>query len=94
MHFVICRQMDRDGLLNCEDEVQLYCLHKSFVPLIKDSLEEFKVKWNGHPIRTAGFMNPAQLHLVGLHNLLRSAGENGKYYPELDQVLSYIYCSI
>ncbi|XP_057183896.1 uncharacterized protein LOC130550433 [Triplophysa rosa] len=46
--------LEREGLLNPEDEVHMYALHWTFLPQIQKHLEFFKDGWNHHGLRTEG----------------------------------------
>ena len=59
--------MEETGVLNIEDEVQLFCLHYVFIPRINNSLREFMTTWNHHPLSTERNRSPLQLWLTGEH---------------------------
>ena len=40
------------GILNPDDETDLYCLHFLFMPLIQNQLDCFRQAWAVHPLRT------------------------------------------
>lgn len=86
MEIFLCRKLENAGKLDRENEVDLYCLHFVFLPLIRAKLAEFKKTWNSHRVRTAGYLSPKQLHLVGLHILACRSKKENKSFPELDQV--------
>lgn len=54
------------GILNTEDEVDLYSLHYVFVPVIQKQLDVFRHAWACHPLRTEGNRSPQQLWILGL----------------------------
>ena len=43
--------MQDDGILDCNDERDLYALHYVFLPAIQASLDEFVRQWNNHGFR-------------------------------------------
>ena len=53
--------LEHEGLLYPDDEVQLYALHWSFLPHIQRHLQFFKDGWNHHRLRTEGNQSPHQL---------------------------------
>ena len=59
--------MEENGILNIDDEVQLFCLHYVFLPRINDSLQQFVTTWNHHPLRTESNLSPLQLWMTGEH---------------------------
>ena len=44
--------MQDHGILDCNDERDLYALHYVFLPAIQASLDEFVRQWNNHGLRT------------------------------------------
>lgn len=58
-------QLETDGVLNVDSEVDLYCLHQVFVNRINKSLSDFAHSWNNHSISTEGSMTPLQLFHTG-----------------------------
>ena len=44
--------MQDDGILDCNDERDLYALHYVFLPVIQASFDEFVRQWNNHGLRT------------------------------------------
>jgi hypothetical protein len=63
---VVCKykelflDMEQQGLLNTEDELQMAMLHLVFLPAIGDSLGKFQVGWNHHTMRGRNRGVPAQ----------------------------------
>ena len=57
-------------MLNCINEVDLYCLHYVFLPRINRNLAEFKESWNNHALSSEGNKTPYQLFFEGLHHAL------------------------
>ena len=50
--------MQDDGILDCNDERDLYALHYVFLPAIQASLDEFVRQWNNHGLRTMNSVSP------------------------------------
>ena len=61
----IFEQLETDGVLNIDNEVDLYCLHQVFVNRINKSLSDFTHSWNNHSLSTEGSMTPLQLFHTG-----------------------------
>ena len=57
--------MEQQGLLNCENESDLFCLHYIFLPRINASLKAFQSAWNHHPLSTEQNRSPMQLYTQG-----------------------------
>ena len=65
-HYVwLFTNMEEDGLLDCLNEHHLFALHYVYIPRIQRSLNEFKCKWNSHPVSTAENLSPEQLFISG-----------------------------
>ncbi|KAK6488864.1 hypothetical protein HHUSO_G7815, partial [Huso huso] len=57
------QSLESEGLLNPDKEIELFALHRCFVPQIQQHLFFFKDAWNHHGLRTAGNQSPLQLWL-------------------------------
>lgn len=53
--------LEEQGLLEPDNEVHLYALHWTFIPLIQKHLDSFKDGWNNHGLRTEHNQTPLQL---------------------------------
>lgn len=53
--------MQDEGILDCNDERDLYAMHYVFLPAIQASLDEFVRQWNNHGLRTVNSMSPLAL---------------------------------
>lgn len=81
-------------MLDPNDEIDLYCLHVVFVPLIQTFMDEFLNSWNLHPIRTTvGNRSPTRLYLLGLTEMRRLADLHGVLPTELTQVFYFLWSS-
>ena len=58
--------LKNEHLLDTLDELQLWCLHKVYIPRIKQSLEVFRQQMNNHPVRTEQNFSPNQLFIQGV----------------------------
>ena len=59
--------MEDVGILDANDEIDLYTLHYIFLPIIQMQLDLFKQAWACHPLRTERNRSPQQLWILGLH---------------------------
>lgn len=53
--------MEDKGILDVDDDIQLFCLHYVFLPRVQAKLEQFKRQHNNHKLRTEGSATPRQL---------------------------------
>ena len=53
-------------MLNPNNEVHLYCLHRVFLPKINHTLQEFESQCNHHPMRSEHNQSPDQLFISGI----------------------------
>jgi len=61
--------LERSGMLNPNDDIHLWCLHYTFLPLINRHLINWKNAWIHHPLRTERNSTPMQLWIRGLHSI-------------------------
>ena len=59
---LVFTELENAGVLNPDNEVDLYSLHFVFVPRINASLSTFVSAWNNHPLSTESNMSPLQLY--------------------------------
>ena len=79
--------MERKGILSRLSELDLYCLHVIFLPIIQQHVDEFVDAWNLHSIRTApSSMSPIRMFVRGLTSLRRRSISEGRRFTELLQV--------
>ncbi|KAF1389905.1 hypothetical protein PFLUV_G00052430 [Perca fluviatilis] len=64
LYYAIFIQLEAEGLLNPDQEIDLYALHRCFMPHIQHNLQLFKEAWNHHGLRTASHRSPLQLWLL------------------------------
>ena len=67
--------MENNGLLNSLNEVQLFALHYVYLPRINASLDEFKLQWNHHGIRTENHQTPLALFQVNVDDVPNDPAE-------------------
>jgi hypothetical protein len=85
--FFFHRKMERKGILSSISELDLYCLHVIFLPIIQQHVEEFVDAWNLHSIRTApSSMSPVRMFMRGLTSLRRRSVLERRRFTELVQV--------
>ena len=75
----IFNELESEEWLNPTNEVDLYCLHYIFLPLISSNLAGFQESWNCHSLSSEGSRTPYQLFTEGLSEVSSSqeTSENG-----------------
>ena len=68
--------MEDVGILDADDEIDLYTLHYIFIPMIQKQLDLFKQAWACHPLRTERNRSPQQLWILGLHAMSAQDEQN------------------
>ena len=66
VYYALFYGMEDDGVLNPDNEEDLFTLHYVFLPRINSQLEQFVNAWNRHPLRTENGLTPLQLWNRGL----------------------------
>lgn len=64
--------LERNNLLNPNDELDLAALHYVFIPRINTNLNKFKTSWNNHKLSTEKQKTPNQLYILGMLRLFGS----------------------
>ena len=88
--------LENHGVLDVANEVHLYCLHLVYIPLINKALQEFKDKWNSHPVTTEENYSPRQLWVQGMMQHIQDdyaavcAVANGELWPGMNMELKKI----
>lgn len=62
-------KMESDGMLDRNNDADLFCLHYAFLPVINKKLAEFREAHNNHAISTEGNRTPNQLFFLNHHLL-------------------------
>eukprot|EP00111_Clytia_hemisphaerica_P003587 TCONS_00010237-protein len=66
-HYIsLFRFMEENEILDRCNDLDLYCLHKVFLPRIQSSLDQFANGWNHHQISTERNKSPFQLFTCGM----------------------------
>lgn len=65
-YMAIFRHMEQCGILDANNEIDIFVLHFVYVPRISRSLQEFTQQWNHHGIRTASHCSPLALWHSGM----------------------------
>ncbi len=65
--YTLFYSMEDHGILDPDDELDLWCLHFVFVKKINDALSRWIEGWIRHPLRTEHNHSPLQLWISGLH---------------------------
>ena len=58
---IIFHTLEDEGVLDVDNEVDLFCLHHVYLPRIQESLQNFKQGWNHHALSTECGWSPMQL---------------------------------
>ena len=58
--------MENEGILDLSNDTDVFCLHYVFLPRINRALEEFRLGWNHHCVRTEGNQTPYQIWIAGV----------------------------
>ena len=53
--------LEEEGILDPNNDVDLYCLHQALQGRLNDRLGEFTESWNNHPLSSEGNRTPLQL---------------------------------
>ena len=53
--------LEEEGILDPDNEMDIFCLHQALKNRIDQKLSEFTQSWNNHPLRTEGNHTPLQL---------------------------------
>ncbi|XP_045027546.1 uncharacterized protein LOC116935144 isoform X2 [Daphnia magna] len=80
------QEMQTDGLLDVDSEMDLLCLHMVAYDVIQRSLQAFKNAWNCHPIRTEHHKSPMELYISGLTQL-KEDEEQGKFEGQVTELI-------
>lgn len=66
LYYGLFYELEDCGLLDVDDDHDLFALHYVFIPRINSQLTQFAGAWNMHPLRTEGGLSPLQLWSRGL----------------------------
>ena len=62
--------LEEQGILDVNNEVDLFCLHAVFTDRINASIQEFIRSWNSHPLTSENNQTPLQLFFVVNHQIV------------------------
>ena len=97
--------MEEENILDCLNEVDLYCLRFVYLKRINEALESFVESWNNHPISSERNLTPNQLFIqsaieqnrIPYHPLPQRRASSLYVQPARDHVrvplLTFIPCS-
>lgn len=57
--------LERDGIVDADNEMNLWALHYMYLPKINRDLTAFTNQWNRHGLRTEGHQSPLQIFVRG-----------------------------
>ncbi len=60
------RSMESQGILDPLNEVDVFCLHYCFLPIVNKAIDSFQEAWNNHKVSTEGNATPYQLYIAGM----------------------------
>lgn len=83
--------LEDEGILDPDNEIDIYCLHQTLHKRINTRLLEFTRSWNNHPLSTEGNLTPLQL-FHSLPDDSTSGNDSGSTYtdPNISQDLPII----
>ena len=65
IYYGVFKQLEDEGKLDPLNELDVYCLHKVYLPRINTALKSFVESWNHHPVSTEQNLSPSQLFIRG-----------------------------
>lgn len=84
LFYELFSNLERCGILDPNDDIQLWCLHHVFIPVINCHLTNWKNAWMHHPLRTERNATPMQLWITGLQRLWGTGSPVGREVFEED----------
>jgi len=76
LYYETFHHMEVHGVLDPEDDVDVWILHYVYQPRFNRALVEFQLTWNNHKVRTEGNQTPRQLFTGGLQTAIRNGSLN------------------
>ena len=81
------KSLETAGLLDPDNELDLFCLHYVFLPVIRRQLDMFTEAWNHHKLSTEHNKTPMQLFIIGMHQVSNESGIiPSEYFEDLTEV--------
>lgn len=87
LFYTLFSDLERCGILDPNDDMQLWCLHHVFIPIINSHLTNWKNAWVHHPLRTERNATPMQLWITGLQRLWGTGSTVGREIFEVQYFL-------
>ena len=69
LFYNVFHELERSGMLDPNDDIHLWCLHYTFLPVINRHLKNWKNAWIYHPLRSERNATPMQLWIRGLNSI-------------------------
>lgn len=69
LFYNLFHELERSGMLDPNDDIHLWCLHYTFLPIINRHLKNWKNAWIYHPLRSERNATPMQLWIRGLNSI-------------------------
>lgn len=79
--------LERNNLLDPNNDYDLLALHLVFIPRINRNLDKFRGAWNNHKLSTEGQKTPNQLYILGMLQLFGSEYTAVKEFFEHDAIV-------
>ena len=89
LFYELFSNLERCGILDPNDDIQLWCLHHVFIPVINSHLSNWKNAWVHHPLRTERNSTPMQLWITGLQRLWGTGSTVGREVFEVQVVFHH-----
>ena len=64
--------LDERELLDPNDEIDLYALHYIYIPRLNNTIDQFVMQWNNHPLSREGGYSPLQKWTEGFYQYAQS----------------------
>ena len=68
-YYYLFYQMEDRGLVDADNDIDLFCLQRVFLPRIQNHLNTFRIGWCNHRLRTEHNKTPHQLWVQGISAL-------------------------
>ncbi len=66
LYYHLFYHLEDSGLLNPDNPMHLWCLHKVYIVFINNAISNFINAWSHHPLRSEHNQTPRQLFISGL----------------------------
>ena len=63
--YFIIKILEREGKLDPDSDIDLFCLHFVYIKKINEALRYFTDGWNSHAVTTESGMAPTQMFVAG-----------------------------